>query len=324
MPANALNRQLTQLEASRYRFGRHEAASVVKLLSRLNAARFPDPASLIRFHEALLFLRAFPQGPAVVRVTERILNSLHKKVEALRKAGADMDDFEPIEVSGIAGTEMEDTLSFDVASWLIKRMPGKVEIAWENYDPGRELGTTGPRFMPLLEDDAYVEADTPWRRWLEAAAGKKSSDPAWLLQRFADLPLPPNQKAELYESLHVPLRWNLGNSDLTRTRNWKPVRERFLPPRTAHQPQPGVAGRRVGARPPQLTKLSRKQGDEIMDMIREVMLVRYRELYGTTLGDPASVVRAGLGTHEAPAAFPSISGTCRPIAVCRCAPMSRD
>ena len=104
MPANALDRQLTQLEACRYRFGRNEAASVVKLLNRLDAARFANPASLIRFHEALLFLRAFPQAPAVVRATERILNSFHKKVEALRKAGADMDDFEPIEVSGIAGT----------------------------------------------------------------------------------------------------------------------------------------------------------------------------------------------------------------------------
>ena len=30
-------------------------------------------------------------------------------------------------------------------------------------------------------------------------------------------------------------------------------------------------------------------------MIREVMLVRYRELYGTTLGDPQSVVRADVG-----------------------------
>ena len=174
MAANTLDLQLNELEASRYRFARHEAASVVTLLKRLDASNFPDSASLIRFHEALLFLRAFPQGPAVVRVTERILNSFHKKVEALRQGGADMDDFEPIEVSGIAGTEMEDTLSFDVASWLIKRMPGKVEIAWENYDPGRELGTTGPRFIPLLEDDAYVEADTPWRRWLETAAGKRT------------------------------------------------------------------------------------------------------------------------------------------------------
>jgi hypothetical protein len=32
-----------------------------------------------------------------------------------------------------------------------------------------------------------------------------------------------------------------------------------------------------------------------MDLIREVMLVRYRELYGTTLGDPRSVVHAEVG-----------------------------
>src|SRR5450631_26619 len=101
MARNTLDRQLTELEACRYRFGRHEAARVVKLLKRLDAARFPDPASLLRFHEALLFLRAFPQGPAVVSVTERILNPFHRKVEVLRKGGADMDDFEPIEVSGI-------------------------------------------------------------------------------------------------------------------------------------------------------------------------------------------------------------------------------
>src|ERR1700688_1054543 len=138
MAANFLDRQLTQLEDCRSRFGRHESVHVVKLLKRLDATRFPDSPSLIRFHEALLFLRAFPQGPSVVRVTERILNSFHKKVDALRKAGTDMDDFDTFEVSGIAGTQMEDTLSFDVASWLvnIRRMAGKVEIAWDNYEPG--------------------------------------------------------------------------------------------------------------------------------------------------------------------------------------------
>src|SRR6202521_1694031 len=193
MAANAVDRQLTELQACRYRFGRDEAAHVVKLLKRLDAARFPDSRSLIRFHETLLFLRAFPQGPAVVRVTERILNSFHKKVDALRKAGADMDDFDTFEVSGIAGTQMEDTLSFDVASWLvnIRRLRDKVEIAWDSYEPGRELGTIGPRFIPLLEDDAFVEADTPWRGGAETAAAKKRML-AWLILLFEQLPLPPH------------------------------------------------------------------------------------------------------------------------------------
>ena len=140
MATNAFERQLTELETSRYRFERGDAGRVVTLLNRLDAARFSDPALLIRFHETLLFLRAFPQGPSVVRATERILDRFYKKVEALRKAVPDMDLFDSFATSGIAGTQMEDTLSFDVARWLVRRLPGQVEVAWENYDPGRELG----------------------------------------------------------------------------------------------------------------------------------------------------------------------------------------
>jgi hypothetical protein len=304
MVPNALDRQLTELEASRYSFGPGEAASVVKLLNCLDAAHFPDPPSLIRFHETLLFLLAFPQAPAVVRTTERILNNFHKKVEALHEAKSDMDEFDTFEFSGIAGTEMEDTLSFDVAKWLIKRLPGKVEIAWNNYEPGRELGTTGPRFIPLLEDDANVEADTPWRQWLEIAAGeferngarkKTHATAAWLINRFDQLPLPPQQKAELYESLHVPLRWKLENSVITRTRNRKPISNVFYHSEPLISRSQVSLADELAKRPPKLTKLSPNQGAKIMELIREVMLVRYRELYGTTLGDPRSAVKADVG-----------------------------
>ena len=295
MSAKSIDRPLSDLEAIRYRFSQGEPWRVLKLLSALDTVRFPDSSSLIRFHEALMFLRAFPHSPSVLRKTESLLNNFWKKVDALRKSGADMDAFEPIEVSGIAGTQMEDTVSFDLACWLVRRLPSKVEIAWDHYDPGRELGTTGPRFMPLLEDDAYVEADTPWRRWLETAAGQKGSDPTWLVQRFVDLPLPPNQKAELYESLRVPLRWHLGNSPVSRTRNWKPVRNVFYHDGPLINRSEVSLADELAKRPPKLTKLSRRQGEAVIDAIREVMLVRYRELYGTTLGDPSSVVRADVG-----------------------------
>jgi hypothetical protein len=302
MAAQSLHLRLASLEAARNQFGPADAARVLRLLRALEAARFPDPASLIRFHEALLFLRAFPQNAAVLRAAERVLNNFHKKVETLQQGGADMSAFDTFEHSGIAGTTMEDSLSFDVARWLLPRMPGQVEIAWDNYEPGRELATTGPRLMPLLEDDAYVEADTPWRQWLETAAGgigkpnrASSQIPAWLLSRFESLPLADAQKAELFESLRIPLRWNLGNSPVSRSRNWKPVRTIFY-----HQ-QPLISRSEVSLaaelamRPPAFTRLSLREGNAIAEMIREVMLVRYRELYGTTLADPRSVVRANLG-----------------------------
>jgi hypothetical protein len=297
MPATTLERLLTQLETSRYQFGPGEDNQIVKLLKRLDAAHLGDPTQLIRFHEALLFLRAFPQSPRVVSLTERILKNFHKKVEALRRSTTNMEEFDSFATSGIAGTQMEDTLSFDVARWLVRRLPGQVEVAWDNYDPGREFCNTGPRFLPLLEDDANVEADTPWRRWLEEAAGKKTKTKtaAWLIERFENLPLPPQQKSELYDSLRVPLRWSLNNSPITRTRNWKPVRSIFYHTEPLISRSQVSLADELAKRPPKLTKLSRRQGEEIIELIREVMLVRYRELYGTTLGDPQSVIRADVG-----------------------------
>ena len=298
-----LDKLLSQLEAARYRFGRKESAPVLKFLHQLDRARISDPGLLIRFHEALLFLRAFPQGPSILQATERILNRFRKKVEALRELGVSLDDWDTFEHSGVSGTTMEDTLSFDVARWLVPGQTGKrgrtgvsaphvrVEIAWDSYDPGRELGTTGPRFVPLLEDDAFVEADTPFQRWLKTAAGRKKATAGWLIERFDRLPLPDTQKSELYDSLRIPLRWSFNNSPISRTRNWHRPKHPYY-----HQgpliPRNHVSLAEQLSRPaPKLTKLSLREGQRIADQIREIMLVRYRELYGTTLADPRSVIR---------------------------------
>src|ERR1700751_5712865 len=172
-------RLLSQLENSRYRFGPAEAARTLRLFQRARTARFDDIASLIRFHEALLVLRAFPPSPAIFRASVQMLDSFSKRVERLRKKGADMDDFDPLEVSGIAGTVMQDAIGFDLARWLVQRMPGKVEIAWDDFDDERALGAVWPLFLPLLKEDAAVEAEIPWRKWLETAQGSRSTSPEW-------------------------------------------------------------------------------------------------------------------------------------------------
>lgn len=300
MASDSIYHQLSELEAARDSFSKGSGARILKLIRALDRAALSEPLALIRFHEALLFLRAFPQSAAVRRGVERVLNGFHKKVGALRGAGADMSEFDTYEYAGIAGTGMEDTLSFDVARWLVRRLPGKVEIAWDNYEPGRELGNTGPRFMPLLKDDAFVEADTPWREWLTCAASKRSKGgagiPAWLVSRFEALPLAGERKAELYESLRVPLRWELENSPLTRTRNWRTPRKIFYHSGALITRSQISLGSELGRRPPGFTRLSQDEGEKVVEFIREVMLVRYRELYGTTLADGRSVVRVDLGT----------------------------
>jgi hypothetical protein len=117
----------------------------------------------------------------------------------------------------------------------------------------------------------------------------------WLIQRFEALPVSERERAELYDSLRVPLRWDLGNSRVSRTRNWERPREIFYHDGPLINRSQVSLAEELAKRPPKLVKLSRHEGGRVMDKIREVMLVRYRELYGTTLGDPASVVRADIG-----------------------------
>ena len=290
----SLDALLTSLEAAKGRFGRGAAAEIKRLLDQLLRASFPDAKSLIRFHEALLFLRAFPQAAVLVPRIEKLLNTFHERIEKLRERGADMAAFDDFDTSGIAGTTMQDTLTFEVACWLVRHIPHNVEIAWDDYEEERAMGSVWPRFIPLLEEDADVEANIRWRGWLDAARGRER-DFEWLIRRFERLPVTQRERAELYDSLRLPLRWHLKNLKFSRTRNWTRPRQFY------YHAQPLIVRSQVSlahelAQPaPRLVKVSRREGESVMHTVREVMAVRYRELYGTTLGDPRSVVRATLG-----------------------------
>jgi hypothetical protein len=293
-----LDALLAGIEAAKGQFGPGAAAKTRALLDQLARCTFRDAKSLIRFHETLLFLRAFPQSAVLVPRIERLLNSFHGRVDFVRQAGADMSEFDDFDTSGIAGTVMQDALNFEAARWLARRIPRHVEIAWddyaEDYPAERAMGSTWPRFIPLLAEDADVEANIPWRRWLDAARGRER-DLEWLIRQFEGQPVDDRERAELYDSLRLPLRWHLENLKFSRTRNWTRPRQIF------YHTEPLIVRSQVSlatelARPaPRLVKLSRRDSESILQTVREVMVVRYRELYGTTLSDPKSVVSATLG-----------------------------
>jgi len=294
---------LARLETAKGQFGRGAAAETKALLGQISAQDLKDAHALLRFHEALLFLRAFPQARSLVPHIERLLNTFHQRIGKLRGLGRDMSVFDDFDSSGITGTTMQDTLNFAAARWLVDRIPGNVEIAgddyWDDYDAERAMGQTWPRFIPLLREDSDVEASIPWRAWLDAARGRER-DLAWLMRRFEQLPVfdrvdPERARDELYDSLRIPIRWHLKNLKLSRTRNWTRPRQFYIHAEPLLIRSQVSLATELAKAPPRLTRLSRREGERAIETIREVMLVRYRELYGTTLGDPRSVVRTDLG-----------------------------
>lgn len=292
--AKRLGARLSQLESMRHCYGPGCARKAETLLASFAGVKFRDPESLIRFHDVLLFLRSFPHSRKVIELTEQLLSELAKQVMGLRKSGADMDDFDPEEVSGIAGTEVNYSFTYEVAQWLQARHAKHVSAKWDFDEQSPRLAVTLPRFVPLLEDDALVEADTPLGIWMSSAAGERSKL-EWLLKSFEEARLTIEEKTELYDALQVDLHWDLTDSPASRTFARRPVTEFFFHENPLIERKQVSLAEELSSPPLSLRKLSQKDAEQILDMCRDAVTVRYRELYGTTRGDPNQCYEANVG-----------------------------
>lgn len=296
MPSDGINRLLDRLDEQKRRFDeRGASARTLKILARVEERRFREADSLIRFHEILLFMRAYPQSASVLRRVEKILHTFSQRVRLLDDAGADLFPLLVVEVSGIAGTFIEEAFSYQITRWLVRRYPSRLSINWELHEDEYRLAATWPRFLPLLEEDALVEANVPYPTWLRAAKGRTGRELNWLIERFERLPLSEKEKAELYESLKIYVRWELDDSRATRTLMKRPVRKVFYHTEALLR-RSDVSLESEFAKPDiPLKKLTHSQGTSILNLARETSVVRYRELYGFTHGDAAHVLRADIG-----------------------------
>ncbi len=291
----SLEQLLSNLEESKRTFGAGEGAGTERLLSMLGRRRFPDVESLIRFHEALLFVRSHPQSVAAFQAAELLLSTFNKRVDELRSTGVELTPLDYIENSGIAGTTISGTFSYDIVRFLINRHGAMVDADWEASHKPERLGSTLPRFLPLLYEDSLVEANIPYLSWLRAAKGSRRGDLEWLVRRFEQLDVSERQKAELFDSLELRVLWNLGNSRASRTLNKKKVRKVFYHTEALIRRSEVSLDKEFAGPPLELEKLSTAAGLAMQDMLRETTTVRYRELYGITHGDPESVVRVAAG-----------------------------
>jgi hypothetical protein len=294
MAPESLEALLTTLEAAKRQFDTESADRVLALLAQLAPQAFPDAPSLIRFHEALLFLRVYPHNPEVLERSEALLASFNDRVATQRASDADAEQFDSEEDSGIAGSATDEVFSYDVLRRLLVRHPGKLRVIWDEYEEPSRMATTWPRFIPLLEEDSLVEANVPYAAWLDAARDD-TGELQWLVQHFESLPVSLQERAELYDSLSIPVRWELENSPATRTRNRRPCTQIFYQHEPLLRRQDVSLAHELTQPEIPVEKLSRADGEPLLDMAREGMAVRHRELYAFTHGGADNVLAAHVG-----------------------------
>ena len=296
MTTRSPNSLLDQLDELKKRFDPAATSAIEKTLARLSRQKFNDAETLVRYHELLLFLRAYPANSVIVTLAEEALASIPRRVEELRVGEVDLSSIETPEVSGVAGSSVTDTFTYPIVRWLVRDQQNRVTLKWDWFEDENRLAASWPRFLPLLEEDAFVEANVPYETWLRSASNGK--DLVWLVERFAGLAKSHKKSereiAELFDSQKLYVRWT-PTYRASRTGMRIPVRQIFFHREPLIQRREVALNKELETAPAPLVRLSLNEGKSILDMAREASTVRYRELYGFTHGDPERVLKTNIG-----------------------------
>jgi hypothetical protein len=260
----------------------------VELIERALALPPRRLADVMRLHDALLFLRAFPDSPTVHRAAESACSAFHRITRGLVGARHRAED------TGIVGTITRVRSEFAIADWLHRSFAAEVDIDWSALDDTSTLDALLSPIVQRAEEDAFESGELSTREWLALRRGKASmTDLALVLQAA-----PPDRSgrrafAARYDAAEVPLRWRLANSTGSVTHNvlrWKPVRYR-----RAMRPAPADPIRFIATPSADIALLTRRRATELIHVARAALAARWREVHAMTHANPSEIYLADLG-----------------------------
>ncbi|MBK7641479.1 MAG: hypothetical protein IPJ19_00270 [Planctomycetes bacterium] len=262
---------LRELEVSHAEFGPGCAERKLRCLARLARAKLGSARELERAHELALFLRAYPDSPAVLAAASVLLEGFERRGD-LRRFAAQLAD------SGIAGTATRYRFFLPTAARLARAHPAALEVDWDEWDPAQHarLDALLPLLARPLECPA-LDAGLEGREFLAHARARGEAQGAFLARRFAELDAAPEVRAQLWDELDPPLRLDPCPGAPTRTtavaRGRRPVYQREPLSRT----RPDL--RRAARVPPLAVRRVRGAAARaLVELAQDAMAARARDL----------------------------------------------
>lgn len=263
-------RLLRMLERAVTTFGEDAAGRKRALLRSLRHRRLPNAAAVSRLHEALCFLRAYPDDAAVLRDVVAMLDGFEARSDLRRDRVALTD-------SGIAGTSIHYGFFWFTALWLARRWPAALEIDWPVFDNADDLEPLLRLLVPYAEAAAMDDVDRSPRRWIEAMRGAGETDATFLVRRFQALRVDGFLREMLYERIDPPLRLRTGGELPSRTRAFVPGSPIVFRTRALDRARPDLR-RAARDRPRAMRAVSGRMAQSLIDRARESMVTRSRDL----------------------------------------------
>jgi hypothetical protein len=272
---------LRALERIAHEYGEGGAKQKLALLARLERANLTRPGDVLRLHEALCFLRAYPDDRAVLEIVERLLAAFAQRPDLRRHARALAD-------SGIAGTVIHFRFFSPTAQWLARHWPDQLQVDWGEFSNDGDLGDLLPLLTHPSEQPGLDEFEFEVRDWVQRLKGSNETDAAFLLRRFAALEMDEFARETLYDKLDPPLALAPGAGTPARTSAKLTDRKPTFQTRPLARTRPAL--REEVSRPPRAVRdVDEREGHVLIDLARAAMVTRARDLDAFSWGDPRDV-----------------------------------
>lgn len=269
MPSSTAAIALRQLLHCANEFGQGCGTRKHALLRTLEKQALPKAINVVRLHDTLCFLRAYPDDAVTLRQVERMMTvfSARNDVKKYRRALVD---------TGIAGTQINFRFFAVTAHWLARRWGQHLTIDWEEFEHRDQLElwlTSMTLYCETPGLDAYA---FDVHEWIERLKGPGETDARFLLRRFERMPMKPRASEILLEDLDVPLCLHPGPNTPARTREKYAGVPIVYQTRPLSRIRPSV--QEIIERKPAVRALSTREGHKIVDLARAAMATRSRDL----------------------------------------------
>lgn len=276
MPHRAAARVLAALERARDVYSPGSALRKLQLLRLLARASLRSARQVERLHEALCFLRAYPDDARVLAQVEAMLARFDRRADLRAHRAA-------LAHTGIAGTDTGYPFFHPTAVWLARRWPALLRLDRSDALAGDNIARALPILVTALEAAALRELALPGYEAIDRLRGR-TPDAVFLIERIAAMPGDSFTREAFYDDINPSCTLAAGADTPARTR------EKFASARIAWQTAPLRRGRpdlrgEIARAPRALRRLSPSDGQAVIELGRGTMVARQRDLDAFAYGN---------------------------------------
>jgi len=268
---------LAALERLRLAFDGGAADSKLDLLKQLARARLGSARAVKRLHEALCFIRAYPDNAAVLAQVQAMLEAFARRAD-LRAHRAALAD------SGIAGTPIYYRFFAGQAQWLAQRWPDRLRLDRDDGAAATRIARALPPLLTPAEASALLELKLSGYAALDRLRGGDESDAVFLLRRIAAMPGNGFTREAYSDAVDASFVLESGPDTPSQTAArfaGAPAVFRSEPPSRL---RPDVRAELARA-PRSLRRMSLRDGEAIADLARGAMVTHARSLEAFSFAD---------------------------------------